>query len=108
VDYPFAPRGFSGYALAPCFDGLSSPPGFRLGVAQAGVALPPRPTFRQTGGPERCNRRNPGCWILASQPVGKPSAVVVSGSKRHPFAHTTQFFWALVVARGVAVSPGPP
>ena len=46
VAYPFAPRDFSGSGLAPCFDGLSSPPGFQPGVAQAGVAPPPRPAFR--------------------------------------------------------------
>ena len=34
-------KGTRGYAF-----GLSSPPGFRLGVAQAGVAPPPRPAFR--------------------------------------------------------------
>jgi len=89
--YPFAPRDFSGSGLAPYFGGLSSPPGFRPGVAQAGVAPPPRPAFKQTGGPEPCNQRNPGYWILASQPVGKPWGVVVTGSKRHPFAPRSFF-----------------
>ena len=36
VAYPFAPRGFPGSGLAPCFDGLSSPPGFRLAWRKQG------------------------------------------------------------------------
>ena len=46
--YPFAARDFSGYGLAPCFDGLSSPPGFRLAWRKQGY---PRRPVRPSGKP---------------------------------------------------------
>ena len=46
--YPFAPRGFSGSGLAPCFDGLTSPPGFRLAWRKQGY---PRRPVRPSGKP---------------------------------------------------------
>jgi len=81
------------------------PAGVPTCVAQAGAALPPRAAFK-TVWPERCNRQNPGCWILARWPVGKPSALVVSGSKKHPFA--PRRFSAMVSIRSVTVCSSPP
>ena len=46
--YPFAPRDFSGFGLVPCFDGLSSPPGFRLAWRKQGY---PRRPVRPSGKP---------------------------------------------------------